>query len=71
MKGNYQKTFPLFVMGTGNPKKYNHFLGTGIQGLPIGKYTGTGIPAHACVLLFNYRGTVGNASAYFTVWLMW
>ena len=54
--GNYQKAFPLFGMGTGNPKKSSRCLGTGIQGVPVGKYTGTGIPAHAwdCAMIL-YR----------------
>ena len=45
--GNYQKAFPLFGTGTGNPKKSSCCLGTGIQGIPVGKSTGTGILAHA------------------------
>ena len=45
--GNYQKGFPLFGTGTGNPKNSSRCLETGIQGAPVEKYTGTGIPAYA------------------------
>ena len=47
---NYQKAFPQFGTGMGNRKKSSRFLGPGIQGVPVGKYKGTGIPAHACSL---------------------
>ena len=47
--GNYQKAFPLFRTGTGNPRKSSCCLAMGIQGLPVGKYTGMEIPAHACL----------------------
>ena len=46
-KGNYQKSFPLFRMGVENQKIYYCCSGTGIQGVPVWKYTGTGTPAHA------------------------
>ena len=42
------KSFVIIWDGTGNPKKFSDCLLTGIQGIPVGKYTGTGIPAHAC-----------------------
>ena len=46
--GNYQKAFLLFGTATGNPKKCSRCSGTGIQGVPVAKYLGTGISAHAC-----------------------
>ena len=39
---------PVFGTIMRNPKKFSRCLGTGIQGASIGKYTGTGIPAHGC-----------------------
>ena len=55
--GNYQKASPLFGTGTGNPKNYSRCSGTGIQGVSVGKYKGTEIPAHAC-----YEGAVSMAT---------
>ena len=37
--------FSLFGTETGNPKKSSLYLGTGIHGVPISKYTGTRISA--------------------------
>ena len=45
--GNYQKAFPLFGTGTGNPKMSFRCLAMGIQGVCVGKYTGTRFPAPA------------------------
>ena len=45
--GNYQKAFPLFGTGTGNPKNSSCCSGTGIQGIPDGNYTGAGIHTYA------------------------
>ena len=42
------KSFPAIGEGSGTSKKFSHCSGTGFQGAPLGKYTGTGIPAHAC-----------------------
>ena len=44
--GNYQKAFLRFGVGTGHQKNSSCCLGTGIQGVPVGKYMGMGITAH-------------------------
>ena len=44
----YQKAFSLFGTEAGNQKKFSDCLLTRIQSIPVRKYTGTGIPAHAC-----------------------
>ena len=46
--GITKKDFTLFRTGTRNPKKSSRSLGTGIQGVSVGKSTRMGIPAHAC-----------------------
>ena len=46
------KCLPAIWDENGKPKKSSRCSGTGIQGVPVGKYMGTGIPAHAwCTLL--------------------
>ena len=61
----YQKDFLLFGTGTGNPNKSSRCLGMGIQGVPVGKYMGMGIPTHAwCVVSRMHYSTY---SGVFTI----
>ena len=46
--GKSKKDFPLFGTGTGHSKNLSRFLGSGKPCNPCGKYSGAGIPAHAC-----------------------
>ena len=48
--GKVKKTFLLFGTETANPKKLSCNLETGNTCIPVGKYSGTGFPAHTWVL---------------------
>ena len=49
------QSFPAIWERTRKQKKFSRCLGKGIQGVSIGKYIGTGIPANIC-------GTLGMRS---------
>ena len=43
-----------FWDGTGNPNKLSRCLGMGKPCIPVGKYSGRGIPPHTCFHFFYY-----------------